>query len=132
MWTFTEPDKPSCEFQRKGFRGQRKTRKISHRQIWIASDEFDPEAFGGWDVALWWIAEAFRSTGKCGFTLDIISSIACNIHSFNILLNYLVFCLQTEAIDVDIDEILDMDTDDIRRSHLIVCWNCFYSSIQCY
>lgn len=24
----------------------------------------------------------------------------------------------TEAIDVDIDEILDMDTDDIRRSHL--------------
>lgn len=27
---------------------------------------------------------------------------------------------QTEAIDVDIDEILDMDTDDIRRSHLIV------------
>ncbi|XP_037958618.1 protein phosphatase 1 regulatory subunit 14B isoform X2 [Teleopsis dalmanni] len=25
----------------------------------------------------------------------------------------------TEAIDVDIDEILDMDTDDIRRSHLI-------------
>uniref|UniRef100_A0A1B0G5Z1 Protein phosphatase 1 regulatory subunit 14B n=1 Tax=Glossina morsitans morsitans TaxID=37546 RepID=A0A1B0G5Z1_GLOMM len=25
-----------------------------------------------------------------------------------------------EAIDVDIDEILDMDTDDIRRSHLIV------------
>lgn len=28
--------------------------------------------------------------------------------------------LQTEAIDVDIDEILDMDTDDIRRSHLIV------------
>lgn len=29
-------------------------------------------------------------------------------------------CLQSEAIDVDIDEILDMDTDDIRRSHLIV------------
>lgn len=28
--------------------------------------------------------------------------------------------LQSEAIDVDIDEILDMDTDDIRRSHLIV------------
>jgi len=27
---------------------------------------------------------------------------------------------QNEAIDVDIDEILDMDTDDIRRSHLIV------------
>ncbi|XP_018797441.1 PREDICTED: protein phosphatase 1 regulatory subunit 14B isoform X2 [Bactrocera latifrons] len=25
----------------------------------------------------------------------------------------------SEAIDVDIDEILDMDTDDIRRSHLI-------------
>uniref|UniRef100_A0A182F4N2 Uncharacterized protein n=1 Tax=Anopheles albimanus TaxID=7167 RepID=A0A182F4N2_ANOAL len=25
----------------------------------------------------------------------------------------------TEAIDVDIDEILDMDTDDIRRSHLV-------------
>ncbi|GAB0098373.1 protein phosphatase 1 regulatory subunit 14B [Sergentomyia squamirostris] len=25
---------------------------------------------------------------------------------------------QSEAIDVDIDEILDMDTDDIRRSHL--------------
>ncbi|XP_013102761.1 protein phosphatase 1 regulatory subunit 14B [Stomoxys calcitrans] len=24
----------------------------------------------------------------------------------------------TEAIDVDIDEILDMDTDEIRRSHL--------------
>ncbi|XP_032591952.1 protein phosphatase 1 regulatory subunit 14B [Drosophila grimshawi] len=24
----------------------------------------------------------------------------------------------SEAIDVDIDEILDMDTDDIRRSHL--------------
>lgn len=31
--------------------------------------------------------------------------------------------VQTEAIDVDIDEILDMDTDDIRRSHLIVRWN---------
>lgn len=30
------------------------------------------------------------------------------------------FLLQSEAIDVDIDEILDMDTDDIRRSHLIV------------
>lgn len=28
--------------------------------------------------------------------------------------------LQSEAIDVDIDEILDMDTDEIRRSHLIV------------
>lgn len=27
---------------------------------------------------------------------------------------------QSEAIDVDIDEILDMDTDDIRRNHLIV------------
>uniref|UniRef100_A0A182MC85 Protein phosphatase 1 regulatory subunit 14B n=1 Tax=Anopheles culicifacies TaxID=139723 RepID=A0A182MC85_9DIPT len=26
----------------------------------------------------------------------------------------------TEAIDVDIDEILDMDTDDIRRSHLFM------------
>ncbi|XP_011194808.1 protein phosphatase 1 regulatory subunit 14B isoform X2 [Zeugodacus cucurbitae] len=25
----------------------------------------------------------------------------------------------SEAIDVDIDEILDMDTDEIRRSHLI-------------
>ncbi|CAD7078845.1 unnamed protein product [Hermetia illucens] len=25
----------------------------------------------------------------------------------------------TEAIDVDIDEILDMDTDDVRRSHLV-------------
>ncbi|KAJ6649719.1 Protein phosphatase 1 regulatory subunit 14B [Pseudolycoriella hygida] len=25
----------------------------------------------------------------------------------------------SEAVDVDIDEILDMDTDDIRRSHLI-------------
>ncbi|KFB39749.1 AGAP007886-PA-like protein [Anopheles sinensis] len=33
--------------------------------------------------------------------------------------------LQTEAIDVDIDEILDMDTDDIRRSHLFV--SIFYS-----
>lgn len=30
---------------------------------------------------------------------------------------------QSEAIDVDIDEILDMDTDEIRRSHLIVS-NC--------
>ena len=28
--------------------------------------------------------------------------------------------LQNEAVDVDIDEILDMDTDDIRRSHLFV------------
>jgi len=34
--------------------------------------------------------------------------------------DYLNFNLQNEAIDVDIDEILDMDTDDIRRSHLIV------------
>lgn len=31
-----------------------------------------------------------------------------------------LLCFQSEAIDVDIDEILDMDTDDIRRSHLIV------------
>lgn len=35
------------------------------------------------------------------------------------------FLLQSEAIDVDIDEILDMDTDDIRRSHLIVSFNPF-------
>lgn len=27
---------------------------------------------------------------------------------------------QNEAVDVDIDEILDMDTDDIRRSFLFV------------
>lgn len=27
---------------------------------------------------------------------------------------------QNEAVDVDIDEILDMDSDDIRRSHLFV------------
>lgn len=31
--------------------------------------------------------------------------------------------LQNEAVDVDIDEILDMDTDDIRRSHLFVSRN---------
>lgn len=30
------------------------------------------------------------------------------------------FQLQNEAVDVDIDEILDMDSDDIRRSHLFV------------
>lgn len=38
--------------------------------------------------------------------------------------SWLTYCLvsplQTEAIDVDIDEILDMDTDDVRRSHLVV------------
>lgn len=28
--------------------------------------------------------------------------------------------MQNEAVDVDIDEILDMDSDDIRRSHLFV------------
>lgn len=32
----------------------------------------------------------------------------------------LLLSLQNEAVDVDIDEILDMDTDDIRRSHLFV------------
>lgn len=36
------------------------------------------------------------------------------------LKKYFFFIFQAEAIDVDIDEILDMDTDDIRRSHLIV------------
>lgn len=37
--------------------------------------------------------------------------------------------LQKEAVDVDIDEILDMDTDDIRRSHLFVSTQrCFESS----
>lgn len=37
--------------------------------------------------------------------------------------SFIRFCfvlLQNEAVDVDIDEILDMDTDDIRRSHLFV------------
>lgn len=34
--------------------------------------------------------------------------------------DHLALLPQTEAIDVDIDEILDMDTDDIRRSHLFV------------
>lgn len=35
--------------------------------------------------------------------------------------NIFVFTLiQTEAIDVDIDEILDMDTDDCRIGHLKV------------
>lgn len=29
---------------------------------------------------------------------------------------------QNEAVDVDIDEILDMDTDEIRRSFLYVSW----------
>lgn len=36
------------------------------------------------------------------------------------VLNKIKLQLQSEAIDVDIDEILDMDTDEIRRSHLIV------------
>lgn len=31
------------------------------------------------------------------------------------------FIIQNEAVDVDIDEILDMDTDATRRSHLYVC-----------
>lgn len=32
----------------------------------------------------------------------------------------MLLSLQTDAVDVDIDEILDMDNDDIRRSHLAV------------
>lgn len=37
----------------------------------------------------------------------------------------LLLSLQNEAVDVDIDEILDMDTDDIRRSFLFVSLLCF-------
>lgn len=44
--------------------------------------------------------------------------------SVNLILNPISFLLlatlQTDAVDVDIDEILDMDNDDIRRSHLAV------------
>lgn len=40
------------------------------------------------------------------------------IHFFRLLLP--LDPLQTDAVDVDIDEILDMDNDDIRRSHLAV------------
>jgi hypothetical protein len=36
----------------------------------------------------------------------------------------LLSSLQNEAVDVDIDEILDMDTDDIRRSFLFVSSPC--------
>lgn len=32
----------------------------------------------------------------------------------------LSFIIQNEAVDVDMDEILDMDTDATRRSHLYV------------
>lgn len=34
--------------------------------------------------------------------------------------NFLVCFSQIEAVDVDIDEILDMDSDEIRRSYLYV------------
>lgn len=47
------------------------------------------------------------------------ASIVCSAHLTESVFA-LVFLLQTEAIDVDIDEILDMDNDDIRRSHLKV------------
>lgn len=47
-----------------------------------------------------------------------------NVHLFRLAGEFSTFCLllslQNEAVDVDIDEILDMDTDDIRRSHLFV------------
>lgn len=42
-----------------------------------------------------------------------------NFHTEQIFLSTFM-SLQNEAVDVDIDEILDMDTDDIRRSHLFV------------
>lgn len=48
----------------------------------------------------------------------IQNSWASNSSTLNIFLHFNI--LQTEAIDVDIDEILDMDTDDIRRSYLFV------------
>lgn len=44
--------------------------------------------------------------------------VGLNSSTLNIFLHSII--LQTEAIDVDIDEILDMDTDDIRRSYLFV------------
>lgn len=38
----------------------------------------------------------------------------------HVFISALCFPFQNEAVDVDIDEILDMDTDEVRRSHLFV------------
>lgn len=45
----------------------------------------------------------------------IMKNVFLKIHSI-----FFEFSPQSEAIDVDIDEILDMDTDDSRISHLRV------------
>lgn len=39
------------------------------------------------------------------------------------------YSIQNEAVDVDIDEILDMDTDATRRSHLYVSFIHFLHSV---
>lgn len=126
------------EFHRER-RGQGAARKILNGQIWITPDELDPEEISCWDVALRWTTEAVRSTRKSRAKPHISEAISLmNAKRFEVSLEakwigallqeksnkvdwrFADFSFQNEAVDVDIDEILDMDTDEIRRSYLFV------------
>lgn len=108
-----ESDKFARQFQRERRSGQRATREIPHRQIRLTPDEPHSQAARGRNVALRRAAETVRSTGEQPND-SLAESYFSNVFPVSFFLS------QGEAIDVDIDEILDMDTDDIRISHLKV------------
>lgn len=103
-------------------RSQRTTGEIPHCQIWLTSDGTHSQTTCCRDVALRWTAETLRHTSMLFY---LRSSRWFNSAFFCILLIFFFFILQkdnvkTHEVEVDIDELLDMDSDEHRRHHLNV------------
>lgn len=76
LWEITRTAGLKSQFHREG-RGQRATGKVFNSKVRFTSNEPHPQATRSWNVALWWTPEAFRSTCKFYFQLNLLCQWTC-------------------------------------------------------